>query len=202
MRSLYIRKGDMGNKGKIVWEDAIKVAREGFDSHYSMDENQQEIVFKYAKQAPKGGIVVELGVCNGKTASLLIQVSKERNYKYHGIDDFSLTRNYRDVKARLDGLNIPYKLYLSKTQDLKWEKPIDLLIIDAGHDEANIKADCYKWIEFVKKGGVVIFHDYDAEPTTKETSAHWAVRFYADEKTGDWEDLDFLNGLKIRRKPR
>lgn len=41
----------------------------------------------------------------------------------------------------------------------RFEKPIDFLFVDAGHDYENVNADVLNWFPKLKKGALVIFHD-------------------------------------------
>ena len=40
---------------------------------------------------------------------------------------------------------------------------IDYLIIDGDHSEMGIKRDMFAWLNYIKKGGFVLFHDYSYE---------------------------------------
>lgn len=45
-------------------------------------------------------------------------------------------------------------------EDLPWELEIDALFIDGSHWYNDVKKDWDKFSPFVKKGGIVFFHDY------------------------------------------
>lgn len=47
-----------------------------------------------------------------------------------------------------------------------WEKPISLLFIDGDHSYEGVQKDHTAWVPKVKKGGTVLYHDYD-HPDTK-----------------------------------
>ena len=44
----------------------------------------------------------------------------------------------------------------------KWERPIDILHIDGSHNYEDVKRDYEEWSKFVKKNGVILFHDVNA----------------------------------------
>ena len=193
---------------KLSWNKALNLAQDMISSYrftgdYTFTIKQKELVFEYAKKVPKGGVVVELGVAYGETAAVICYVAKHRQFEYHGVDDFSLCGSAESVMASLIRLGLSAKIHNGKTCDILWNKEIDLLILDAGHDENNIKADCEKWLSFVKKNGIVMFHDY--EDIYDQGSAHWAVRHYADKYTKEWDSLEYIKdkglGLKVFRKP-
>jgi predicted O-methyltransferase YrrM len=206
---------------------ALEVARRASD-HYSLYEEQQELLWIHARpwlwtratQGATDSTIVELGVCNGKTMLILaalarfpatyLDLAPEDRFSpahYYGIDIWGLESSKAECQQMLDraGLTEYATLYSEDTRkamDLV-PFPIDLLLIDAGHDEENIKADCENWIPKVREGGIVAFHDFDPVDDPERKSAHWAVRYYANLATGDeskWETLGFLQGLMIRRR--
>jgi hypothetical protein len=40
-----------------------------------------------------------------------------------------------------------------------WTSPIDVLFIDASHEYSAVERDFETWVEFLKEGGVIAFHD-------------------------------------------
>lgn len=58
-----------------------------------------------------------------------------------------------------------------------WDEEIDLLFIDGHHDYESVKKNTLKWEGEVKKGGTILFHDYD-HPDTKR----WLDEHYGDDK--------------------
>lgn len=192
-----------------VFMNALEVARRASD-HYSLYEEQQELLWIHGARTLARGmdnVIVELGVCNGKTMLILAALASKFEAQYYGIDIWGLESSKAECRQLLDdaGLSGRATLYSEDTRkamDLV-PFPIDLLLIDAGHDEENIKADCENWIPKVRAGGIVAFHDFDPVDDPERTSAHWAVRYYGNLATGDeskWETLGFLQGLMIRRR--
>jgi len=191
-----------------LWEEVITVARSASD-HYSMTEEQQRVLFDIYP----GGTIVELGVCNGKTALVLAAAAWSCGFgylkrcpgRYIGIDNWGLENTYEGVKALMEAARLwGGNSYLingsTHTPHLPDSlRPIDLLVIDAGHDEANVSIDCERWTPMVRPGGYVAFHDYD-EPADPD-SPHWAVRHYADKYTGSWKHVGYWDGLLIRQRP-
>lgn len=150
---------------------------------------------------PEKAIVVELGTSYGLTAAMFMLTGEKKHIDYWGIDNFSLESKYDKVNEDLTKLNLPYHLISSRTQDYPWNTPIDFLFVDAGHDEANVKPDCEKWIPFVKAGGYVSFHDWLGckDPSL---NPHWAVDYYGDLATPGWEVITHIgNQMLIKRKP-
>lgn len=171
-----------------------------FNDHYSMDEGQQEKLFDIASTLKEGSVIVEIGVCNGKTACVLSYVAQCVGARYFGIDPFFLENTAEGVGGALNALGLPHTLLVGKSSEVPWDgRPIDLLIIDGGHEEACVKPDCERWVPLVASGGYVAFHDWD-EPFRQE-SAHWAIHHYGALSTSGWKHIDYIGGLEIRQKP-
>lgn len=184
---------------KVLTCEECYALSEGMNRQYAIPPEQQKVICEYAMKLGVGAEILEIGIAHGTTATILIAAGKGRGFHYSGIDNFSLGSTYEEVKGALDKLGEPYDILVGKSSDTPWNKPIDLLIIDGGHYEEPVKADCEKYIPFVKPGGVVMFHDWD-EPYNPQ-SAHWSIHFYGDKNTQGWEDLGMVGNLKIKRKP-
>lgn len=179
---------------KEVWNKAYTI-----NGHYSMRGIQQHQIFTVLQESSfDKPVIVELGICHGRTFYILCRIAEDSGGEAHGVDDFSLEGDEEEVRRMLDGFGVQYTLHACKTEDVQWDRGIDVLVVDAGHDEKNVKADCGKWIKFVKPGGVVIFHDWFTDTDMPEDHAHWAVAYYGRQYTLDkgWIDLQ-----KNRFKP-
>lgn len=165
--------------------------------HYAATPKQQRVMCDIIRTLPKGANVVELGTCYGSTSALIMLACPDINFTT--IDHFKMENNYELTKPQLDALNVPYTLIKGDTQSVAWDKPIDFLFIDAGHDEANVKPDIEKWVPFVKKGGYVAFHDWDGAKEAS-LSPHWAITYYGDLATGGWKEVAYIEDqLMIRQ---
>ncbi len=181
------------------WEKCLEIARE-FKSEYALNEESQKVIFDLAMKLPNNAVIFEVGVANAKTTAVLLCSVKETGALYYGVDNFSLTKNEKEIREKLDKLKIPYIVFTNDSRTLGFDKEIDLLLIDGGHDEANVSKDCEQYLPLVKDGGIAIFDDYIPKPL--DAGAHWAVREYADKFTKGWEDVGFFCGrVKIFRKP-
>lgn len=171
---------------ELLRQSAMNTAQV-FDRHYAISNEELYAIVTDAVKLDQFATIVELGVCNGSTGAALARTCSETLAIYFGIDFFGLENS----KANLDALFTKYSLpgYIvegrSQSIGLKWRHPIDLMLIDAGHDEANIRLDCELWLQHVKPGGIVYFHDHDGNANQSE-SPHWAVTHYADLHTFGW----------------
>jgi hypothetical protein len=184
---------------KLDWQECLKLARQMPD-HYSMSENQQERLFEIASALSPKNCIVEIGVCNGKTAAVLEFCANRTQGEYFGIDNWSLENSCAGVGTALENLGLLGHLLEYKSTEAPWDGTlIDLLVIDGAHDEPNVISDCDRWIPLVKSGGFAAFHDWE-EPFNRE-SAHWAINHYGNQFTQGWKHVVWEAGLEIRQKP-
>ena len=184
-----------------AWDAVLQRARTAPD-HYALLEFQLQALWEAGQSLPVGAQIVELGVCHGKTAIVLATLAQQRQGTYLGVDTWELEGSRDDVAARLAAVSLgppTVQLLAARTQDAPIPPRIDLLLIDAGHDEANVRADCERWIPALVPGGLLAAHDYD-DPYNPQ-SAHWAVRHYVDHLTGHWTPVGLWGGLLLRRRP-
>jgi predicted O-methyltransferase YrrM len=185
---------------ELMWRGA-KTIGEHFSDHYSATWEQQRALFDEALKLKEGDWVVELGVCNGRTAAVLSFAASATDAKYIGVDHFGLENSAAGVRDLLEKYGLNGSIWDINTHAAGriWDTPISLLFIDAGHDEANVKQDIELWLPWVKNGGVVAFHDWD-EPYNPE-SAHWAVRHYGELATQGWKKIECPPNMAMFRRP-
>jgi predicted O-methyltransferase YrrM len=189
------------------WDRCLSLVRT-INGHYGLRELDQQIIFNLIKNAKAGSVFVEIGVCHGRTAAMLAYIALCRESEYHGIDIFRLDGATKaEVSEKLSSLGLPFTIHEGSSNENgnyplacpNWTKPIDVLLIDGGHDEANVKADCEIWLPRLRPGGLAIFDDWNsADP---HTNAHWAIKYYSDFYCPGWEILNTNHKTHIRRKP-
>lgn len=184
------------------------------------DQEAEKLIELAARYVPDSGIVVELGGEYGKSASEFGYALKgKQNIRIFTVDlfpdDHPIAKNHGGLLAvwrtnlAETGLSDHHLLFLpmrGKSYDIgaKWtEGAIDLLFIDAAHDYLSVKSDIASWVQFVKPGGVVIFHDYWKNPNShpvhlevKKAVDEW--QYEADQK---WERHDAPDSLVYFVKP-
>jgi hypothetical protein len=142
--------------------------------------------------------IVEVGCYAGGTTSVLAETNKVIAIdplipKYDpsdaGLDDMDGVEEA--LLETIKGKNIIW--YKEKSGDvLKWWKDeIDGVLIDGNHSEAFVLIDL-GWIPFVRKGGIIAFHDYNFWP-----SVHGIVDQYV---KGKYEEIGIVGDLIIFRK--
>jgi len=171
-----------------------------FKDHYSMTPSQHQLVYKYAMEVPKDGVAMELGICYGRTAALLGYCARENGFEAHGIDAFILVNDVsaNSLRKQLAAVNLPYTIHEGWTAKVPWDRPLDLLIIDASHTDPWVSEDYKRWTPMLKVGGVGLFHDVEAVPDP--TSPHYPTYLAAHQYTDDWQEEAYDAGLLVRRK--
>lgn len=107
-----------------------------------------EIFVPEIQNIPENGLYLEIGVNRGRSFWIAKKVAKP-SVEIWGIDE-------------LENPNISGTNYIQSDSHLvEWDKPIDVLFIDANHSYEDCKQDIEKYSPFVKKGGVILFHDCD-----------------------------------------
>ena len=112
-----------------------------------------------ASKIPQTGIYLEIGTKYGGSAYLA---------KYHAPDGatiFSIdpSANLFMFKGTENNVGIHWIKGYSLDIVKEWIKPIDLLFVDGDHGEGSPTApwdDFIAWERFVKKGGIIMMHDY------------------------------------------
>ncbi|MBN8650201.1 MAG: class I SAM-dependent methyltransferase [Cytophagales bacterium] len=131
---------------------------------------QEQWFFKAARKAPENAVIVEIGSFQGRsTVSFGLGCSGSNKHIYaidlfegdndmYGAGDFQ-ERFKKHVKdCGVEAYVTPIKQHSLKVATT-WDKPIDVLFIDGSHEYEDVKADFEAFYPFVKKDGVVAFHD-------------------------------------------
>lgn len=118
-------------------------APEGWFSQYDIS-----VLLPEVKAIPDNGLYLEIGVHKGRSLWVARQVAKD-SVEVWGID--------KVVNPNIKGTNYIRRSSLSAS----WDKPIDVLFIDGNHSYRFVKEEIKKYVPFIKKGGVVLFHDYE-----------------------------------------
>lgn len=127
---------------------------------------QMKIIYPYIKDLPAGGLFVEIGTFRGKS-TLFYRLSNP-GLRIITIDLFKeyLELNGETYHAPEIDPEVLREGNIFSVNGSSWDvvkgfnMEIDGMFIDAQHTEEAVKKDIEAWTPFVKKNGVVIFHDY------------------------------------------
>lgn len=185
---------------------------------------EEEKLIELARQyvSKEGGVIVELGVEFGRSTAEFAYAMSGTTARIYSVDlfpdDHPFAKSYGGLLAvwntnkdefrasNFDVWGVSFQPLRGKSYDIgaNWSgEPIDLLFIDAAHDYLSVKSDIAAWVNFVKPGGIVVFHDYwkneNSHPVhieVKKAVDEW--QFEADQK---WERHDAPDSLVYFVKP-
>ena len=171
-----------------VWEETDKIPG-------SFTKENGYHLFEQALGVPIYGSVIEIGVDQGRSASLLLTAAKIKGFYVSLVDSWEsvLIDNYERVKAlRSRFPKVRCSIFHAKSADIvnQLPGPYDLIHIDANHTAESADEDCRLWLGKVKHKGIACFHDYDMD----------GVRKAVDKYTANWEKIGDFDNLAIRRK--
>ena len=143
-----------------------------------------EVLVPEVENIPEGGCYVEVGVDKGKSLYIARQVAKP-SVKVCGVDLREDPKVTGAIFTQGDSVEI------SK----QFKDEIDVLFIDGDHSYEGCKRDIDAWYPFVKKDGVMLFHDGDESSpgvvravaefvnTYKGTLKKWTIHKRTDKNT-------------------
>jgi len=138
----------------------------------------------------KNGITVDIGVCEGKSSSLMLNNSIDNNVKVYGIDPIPYFNtnhpNYTYIKN--DSVKIGQE----------WDKgPVDLVFFDSVHAKEQVLCELLYWWDLIKEGGYALFHDTSWLDYIHKEGHHGAGRKPGNSRQGfdsyggkDWDTAD------------
>lgn len=103
-------------------------------------------------------LIFEIGVRRAISTKAFLRGVSER-FDDAGAEVWSCDVDDRDKFVRSDELRKNWNFIHKHSQAIKWDKPIDILMIDGNHHYEDVKDDYEKYEPFVKEGGLIIMHD-------------------------------------------
>lgn len=154
--------------------------------------------------ASTANVIVEIGCYEGNTTAALAKNSKGRVYS---IDPFFKGRAgicYSELIARLhcrrQGLrNVEFIKAFSHEAVNGFNKPIDLLFIDADHSYEAVRKDWADWFPKVRPGGVIALHDSRRAPNSPAYLG--SMKFYDEDIPAmqQVEEIEAVDSLALLR---
>lgn len=131
---------------------------------------QERWFFTTARLAPEDAIIVEIGSFQGRSTvsfGLGCLGSSKHIYAidlFEGDNDMYGSGDFQEhFNRHIKLCGVEAHVTALKQHSLKvaaaWNKPIDVLFIDGSHAYEDVKADFEAFYPFVKKGGIIAFHD-------------------------------------------
>jgi predicted O-methyltransferase YrrM len=183
--SRYLR-GARKRRPDLDWNEFLRVARQ-FKSDDMGSFPERGFLFQLAAEAPIDAQVVEIGSWMGASTCFLAAGLKGPAAKVYAVDNFQglsmcgedvtwYQRHFKQLgtnstleifRANFAALGLTPRAEpvvsdsLAAAQTLAARRgAIDLIFVDGDHSYEGCKADIEAWLPFVKKGGVMAFHDF------------------------------------------
>lgn len=195
-----------------LYEKELKRLNPQFENaaRESITHPVQRVILSLFAMQKKDGVIVELGSWTGGGVLLMAPFLKN-DQSYHAVDTFSAdqmpdkyVQEYLKGRKQIDVFNENIRPLMKKvvihqgtTNEIsaKWpeNQRIDFLFIDADHTYEGVSADWRNWSPFVRKGGLIAFHDY----YVKTPGGHTGVRKFVDETivTRAGKNFHYVEGL-------
>ncbi len=118
--------------------------------------------------------IAEIGVARGDTANYILEKCKLK--KYYLVDPDTQQVLIYDTAIRNYNHALFLRLYSNQAVKCIKDGELDLVFIDANHNNEAVEEDIILWSPKVKEGGIVCGHDYNK---TESRGVHIAVdKFY------------------------
>jgi len=147
-------------------EDYRDIAGKRIFGFASLTNEDVKLLHKYARLA-SGGLMVELGRFLGGSTNIIASAIRDSGKKteFHSFDPLLPESVHKTLaKNALADYAIIHKVASREAYEtwgaISGGKEIDFLFIDADHSYEGVTFDLTSWGSIVKKGGVIIAHDY------------------------------------------
>jgi predicted O-methyltransferase YrrM len=140
-----------------------------------LSDSEGELLYKLAKNVPRGQAIVELGSWKGKSTVWLAKGTEAgQGNKVYSIDPHSRSKAHISegerntcpafltnlTEAGVQNAVVPLVTTSDKAAK-RWRKKVGLLWIDASHEYQDVKHDLLCWKRHLLPGAIVAFHDCD-----------------------------------------
>ena len=183
------------------WNDFSKIA-EHFWKREMSSLKERAFLFRLSRDLQDNAKIVEIGSWIGESTCILASGLKGSQAKMYAIDTFKgdasdhsardrykkrfsklRTDNTKDIFDRnITHFNLTSRVTAIAADSLTASKEfceppnsIDLLFIDGDHSETATRNDIEAWLLYVKRGGIVIFHDFTSNHGVPQ-AIWWAIK--------------------------
>lgn len=153
----------------LLREQVLCVPEEDLHKNHSLSMttmHEKKFLHQVVKLLEPESVLVELGCYSG--GSISVMANSNPTATMYTIDLFSINgTDLVSVKAehrRIKDLLAEFKnviVYCGNTilNFNWWSKPIDLLFVDAAHEDPILSLELAHWLPFLKPGGILMMHD-------------------------------------------
>lgn len=139
--------------------------------------DEQRLLLEMAQTLSPGSVIVEIGSEFGMSASLFRKGSSDETQVY--CVDLFPNGGHDYFQGNLMEAGLFMNVFILKGDSARMGKAwgqqrpiklIDLLFVDGDHSYQGVKRDIEAWTPYVKRGGLILFHD-TACPTNRQPHA-------------------------------
>lgn len=200
------------NNLNVFSSKAVAIVNWTLDAYGTSTYDSEEMLrlAEAALSVPDDGLIAEIGVYTGCSASLLLQAARGRDIVILLCDSFRFQWD-ENAKARLaltletfpEVQLINALGFTSEEGSLMTGSELDLVHIDGDHSEGGIAEDCRLWLPKLRSGGLAAFHDYQWNEKAEYMAKFPGLKAVVDRATEGWVEVwtGGSYGLTIRRKP-
>lgn len=136
-----------------------------YDRSRGFIDRDLDVLLDNLEKVSENGNYVEIGVCEGSSITAAAMFRPDVNC--YGIEIHSIDKALEIIKE--EKLNNIELIQGDSAEVCKtWNKDIDMLFIDGGHDTPEVFLDVIGWFPHVKNGCKILLHDYEPdEPGTR-----------------------------------
>lgn len=135
-----------------------------------------DLIQEAVRMLPKRRVrVVELGVGSG-TSALAVLSQRQEDIEMWSVDHDPVALTSAQAAITGSGFVGLWQAVLAESSEAAAGfvgREVDLLLVDAGHLEAEVRADLEAWLPLVRRGAPVWCHDYRGGFGQPEGQAEW-----------------------------
>jgi cephalosporin hydroxylase len=181
----------------MTFEDAMRLTRT-VSAPAAFEDPECEAYFQILMTLPEDALIVEVGLEYGRSSSIALQVAKEKNLRYVGIDPFpdnDVYTKWLDMAGKVGFENTVVMREDSGT--VRMTDPISAILIDGDHTYNAVFDDLSHFLPLLVNGGYAMLHDYgrDSLPDVSRAAYNYFGKW-----TRRWEALPPVGTLGIWRK--
>lgn len=128
--------------------------------------HEKKFLHQIVKSLKSDSILVELGCYGGGSISIMahsnpsIKMTTIDLFSHTGTDKASIDREFYRIKNLLSEFkNVEVRCGNSFVDFNWWSTPIDLLFVDAAHEDPALNRELDHWLPFLKNDGLLLMHD-------------------------------------------
>lgn len=136
----------------------------------------RRLVKELSQRLGREPLVVELGTYIGQSAKAMAEAGArvvtidnlqgsqhDSTLVQYAINGTEIDRARNENIGKFGGSQISCIIGDSVEVGQQWNKPIDMIYVDANHDYEPTRNDIQAWLPHVREGGIIAGHDYDAQ---------------------------------------